>query len=107
MKLIIIKYYNKNEYVINAKSIWRIDHIASTKDIDESIEIYHGKNSTNRIDIEDNPVIKNPFAIKCFNKDKTTRYDHTEVDNLSEIFNDIINFCTEKDSGVLVIEVKR
>ena len=108
MKLLVIKYYGKNGYAINTKNICNIDHIARTSDKDESIEIYYGKKHMSIIDdssIDSVENIKVCFDVKCFNKDKTIKYDHKEVDNLSEIFNDIINFCTEKDSSVLVIEV--
>ena len=108
MKLLIIKYnLSGNKYVINVNDIKRIDYISAkaSAEINEEMKIFYSKKDF--VFIEDNPVIKNPFAIKCFNKDKTTKYDHTEVDNLSEIFDDIINFCIEKDTGILIIEIKR
>ena len=107
MKLLIVKYNSTgNKYAINANNIKSIICTPAMDTIgkDEEINIFYDKKDF--ISIEDNPVIKNPFTVKCFNKDKTTKYDHTEVNNLSEIFDDIINFCSEKDTGVLIIEVK-
>jgi hypothetical protein len=107
MKLLIVKYNSTgNKYAINANNIKSIICTPAMDTIgkDEEINIFYDKKDF--ISIEDNPVIKNPFVIRCFNKDKTTKYDNTEIDNLSDIFNYITNFCVEKDAGILIIEVK-
>ncbi len=106
MKLLIVKYnFSGNKYAINANDIKSIDCISAKDSVERNEEIKIFYNKKDFISIEDNPVIKNPFAIKCLNKDKTPKYEHAEVDNLSEIFDDIINFCVEKDTGILIIEV--
>ena len=105
MKLLIVKYNSTgNKYAINANNI---KSIICTPAIDtvgknEEINIFYDKKDF--ISIEYNPVIKNPFTTRCFKKDKIIKYNHTEV-NISEVFDDIINFCSEKDSKVLIIEV--
>ena len=107
MKLIVVNFLATGyKYAINTNKITTIDHIPATDSIvgSEEVDIYFGKKF---VPIKSVSKTKNNFSVKCFNKDKSTKYDHKEVNELSEIYNDIINFCTERNSGTLVIEVKK